>query len=399
MSKRIIQDVIIKKRQIIIERKIEKDESPKIDIKKKRNLKKWIIVIIIFILVSFAIFKVLDNFSYAKVIIKSIEKIEDVNYKLKAINNNQKNDLYFEVMTMEYSLQKILPSTSTQYVERKASGTIVIFNKYDSKPLSLKEETRFEASNGKIYKTKDRVVVPGNPGSIEVIVYADQPGEEYNIGLSDFTLPGLKGTARYEKVFARSKTKIEGGYKEQINFASKEDIESARNNLRQSIEKYLRDSISKQKPKDFLMYDGAGKIDFSTMNHPNENEVEEKGIITAYLFNQSNLSDYLVNKKISDKGSMGIDLINIDKLDFELISSNDAGTEIYFNIKGKGHFVWRVDKDSIINDLMNSKDKNIESVFKRYLHIEYAEVNFIPSWWHHIPKDASRIKFEHSISN
>ena len=399
MVKRIIQDMIIKKHQALRETEIEKDEFPKIDIKKKRDLKKWIIVIIIFILVSFIIFKVLDNFSYAKVVVKSIEKMEDIDYKLRAMDDNKNKDLSFETMTMEYSLQKILPSTSTQYVEKKASGRIMIYNKYDSKPLSLKEETRFETPDGKIYKTKDRVVVPGSPGYIEVAVYSDQPGEEYNIGLSDFILPGLRGTARYEKIFARSKTKMEGGYKGQINYASKEDIESAKNTLKQSIEKYLRDSISKQKPKDFLMYDSAVKIDFSTINHPNENEVEEKGIIIAYLFNQSSLSDYLVNKKISDKGVMDVDLINIDKLDFELISSNNAGTEIYFNIKGKGHFVWRIDKDFVINDLMNNKDQEVESVFKKYPQIEYAEVNFVPSWWRYIPKDASRIKFEHSISN
>lgn len=387
--------MIIKKRPIREE--IKKDELPKIDKKKKGNSKKWIITIIILLLLSFVIFETISNFSYTKIIIKTIEKTEDIDYNLKAMNNNKNNDLSFEIMIMEYSLQKILQPTSTQYVEKKASGIIVIYNKYDSNPLSLREETRFETSDGKVYKTKDRVVVPGSPGSIEVTVYADQPGEEYNIGLSDFTLPGLKGTARYEKVFARSKTKIEGGYKGQINFASKEDVENTRDNVRQSIEKYLRDSISKQKPKDFLMYDSAVKIDFSTINHPNENEVEEKGVITAYLFNQSELSDYLVNKKISDKGTMSIDLINIDKLNFELISSNSAGSEIFFNIKGKGHFVWRIDKDSVINDLMNNKDKNVESVFKKYPQIEYAEVNFVPSWWHYIPKDASRIKFEHSI--
>ena len=32
------------------------------------------------------------------------------------------------------------------------------------------------------------------PGSVDVKVYANEPGEKYNIGLSDFTIPVLKET-------------------------------------------------------------------------------------------------------------------------------------------------------------------------------------------------------------
>jgi len=50
------------------------------------------------------------------------------------------------------------------------------------------------------------------PGSIEVTVYADEPLSKYNIGLTDFTVPGFKGAPQFETFYARSKTPMTGGF-------------------------------------------------------------------------------------------------------------------------------------------------------------------------------------------
>ena len=80
-------------------------------------------------------------------------------------------------------------------IERRASGKIIVFNNYSTNSQRLIARTRFETLEGKIYRIRDAVVVPGisdkdgrkTPGSIEVTVFADEPGEEYNIGYTDFT--------------------------------------------------------------------------------------------------------------------------------------------------------------------------------------------------------------------
>ena len=67
------------------------------------------------------------------------------------------------------------------------------------------------------------------PGSTETAVSADEAGKEYNIGKTDFTIPGFKGDARYSKFYARSKTDMEGGFIGTIYSLSDEDEASAAN--------------------------------------------------------------------------------------------------------------------------------------------------------------------------
>ena len=97
----------------------------------------------------------------------------------------------------------------------------MIYNKYSAEAQIFVKDTRFETPEGKIYRIDRAVTVPGMKnsggqtvaGSVEATVYADKSGSEYNIGFSDFTIPGLKGGLKYEKFYARSKTPMTGGMK------------------------------------------------------------------------------------------------------------------------------------------------------------------------------------------
>ena len=106
----------------------------------------------------------------------------------------------------------------------KASGTITAFNEYGSEPQLLVASTRFLSSNGKIFRTTKDVYIPGAniiddeiiPSSIDVEVVANYLGAEYNIGQSDFTIPGFKGTVKYAGFYGKSDTAMSGGSMERI---------------------------------------------------------------------------------------------------------------------------------------------------------------------------------------
>lgn len=104
----------------------------------------------------------------------------------------------------------------------KASGTITAFNEYGSESQLLIASTRFLSSNGKIFRTTKDIYIPGAniiddeiiPSSIDVEVMADYWGSEYNIGPSDFTIPGFKGTVKYVSLYGKSDTAMSGGSNE-----------------------------------------------------------------------------------------------------------------------------------------------------------------------------------------
>lgn len=70
-----------------------------------------------------------------------------------------------------------------------AKGTVRIFNKY-SRSQTLVKTTRLLTTDNKLYRIDKQVVIPSG-GEVSVGVYADQPGAEFAIGPSKFTIPGL----------------------------------------------------------------------------------------------------------------------------------------------------------------------------------------------------------------
>jgi len=378
MAKKIMQDVLVRRR--------EKKPEPIREIKVKKGgfFKKlfWFCVVIVIIFFGGII---LVNFSSAIIKITPHQEFTDIDKQLS---------LNFETTQLEREESQTGQATGVAIGGQKARGQIVIYNTYSSKSQKLLIETRLETPDGKIYKTEKPVVVPGN-GSVEVTVYADKSGPEYNIGLTDFNIVGFKGTPKYEKIYGRSKTEIKGGTKENSLIVSEKDIANARNSLKQKIENYLKEKITQQKPAEYLLYKNALKIDFSDDSaNPKAGDLannftfKEKGAATGFLLNKSDLSKALTENKEN------VSIVNLEELNFNFLSENATNTEITFSLKGKAHLVWDVDTDSLVNSLLDIKDKNYQAVFQKYPEIERVEIVFKPVWWNWMPHDKSRLHFE-----
>lgn len=393
MPKPIISDIIKIKRP-----EIEKPRKAK---EKKRGfwlkLLLWTVLIIILLLIINAI---ISFFAYVSIKITPKQEFVNIDLNLKAQRGTGNGSLSFEIMQIEYEESQTVMATGLETGGQKASGQIVIYNAYSSASQTLIKNTRFEAPDGKIYRTKEKVTVPGT-GSLETTVYADEPGEAYNIGLTDFIIPGFKGDPRYEKIYARSKTKMSGGSSGTSSILTKEDAENAANNLRDKIRNYLTENILKQKPEKYLFFNKSIAIAFDeNINNPKEGDSGkefnfiQKGIGTGFLLKENELSEEMAKRYLNEEISKEVRIANLDKLEFNLLNHNGDNTEITFNLKGRAHFAWKVDVDSLFSDLTTAENENYSSVFKKYSTIESAEIIFRPSWWRKIPQNRSKAHFE-----
>ncbi len=377
MAKKIIQD-IVKKTNIAIRKKVE--EAAETAVKKGHSFKKVLFVlaiILIFVLIGFA----LVNFSWAEIKIVPHQQ---------TVGADSNFTLGFKTIQMAKDNSQVVKAQQTASAGQKASGQIIIYNIQDTSQ-KLIEQTRFEAASGKIYRIQKAVVIPAH-GSTETTAYADQPGPEYNIGLVDFTVPGLKGTSRYGKVFGRSKTAMMGGANQGAPVVSLKDLDDAKNSLKDGIKKSLLEEMNKQKPDIYFLYDNAVQINFS--EDINGNTVKETGSAVGYLLKKDDLLKILADKYLSNLDSAKVTVANLQELGFALISVNNNGSEINFNLKGQPRFVWKINTDSVADSLLVSSNKNYVNVFKNFPEIEKAEIIFHPSWWRWLPSNKSRIKFE-----
>ena len=144
---------------------------------------------------------------------------------------------------------------------------MIIYNNFTSQNQKLIKNTRLETPEGLIFRIGESISIPGKktengkniPGQIEIAVYADSAGDEYNIGLTDFTLPGFKNDpARYKSFYARSKTKMEGGFSGVIKTISKVELESMKDVLEENLKKSLASQFELEKKNDFIAVKNSG---------------------------------------------------------------------------------------------------------------------------------------------
>ncbi len=314
-------------------------------------------------------------------------------------------ELKFEVMTLTKEGNKIVPATGEKTVETKANGTITIYNDYSSASRRLIKNTRFETPEGLIYRVQDSVVVPGKktvsgqstPGSIDVVVYADQPGDSYNVALKDFTIPGFKGDPRYKGFYARSKAPMTGGFSGVVKTASPEDLVKARTEISQSLKDELLREANAQKPADFVLFDKAIYIETEDLSAPMANEVKYRATLYGVIFARKDISRAIAEKYIKDFGINGAEEVDVPNLESLTFTPNPAETKpwesgvLSFILTGDATVAWLFNAESFKKDLASQPRERMQTVLDAYQSIDHAKATIRPFWRSSFPDDPQQI--------
>lgn len=393
----------------IIEEPVKKKNSPK----KNKFQMKWVWLSFPIVLILFA-FIVLQFLYSATVIVKPKSLSVKIDTKITASIDatTSPNVLTYHIITLN-ALEKesVLATSSVTTKPQKASGQILIFNSYSAKPQTLVANTRFETSNGLVYRIKNAVSVPGytvvdskiKPGSVTATVTADQTGSKYNVGFSDFTIPGFKtDIGRYSKITAGSKTVMSGGNDGNSFGVSQE----ARQNARTIIEARLRENLLKQvqssKTADSIIFENANKITFQnlsdTLGQDDEHAViHMQGTISAIVFDKKTISKLLLKDSIAKVGN-NAEISGLEKLHF--IAAVSSTSPVWqpkpfdFTLTGTVDVVGVVDKDKFLQDILGIQKSDLQKLFKNYPTIDSITPNIKPVWKRSLPSDASKIKIE-----
>lgn len=331
--------------------------------------------------------------------------------KTLEIENSYKAGLETGVVNLEKFVfrekaSETQPTSQTKNIQKKASGKIIIYNGFSSEPQVFVANTRFESADGKIYRIDGKITVPGakiiagriEPSSIEAAVFADKAGEEYNIGLAQFTVPGLKDTPKYKGFYAKSKTEMKGGFSGTAKIATKEDFDALNKKILSRLEKIFEEKIGKNIPASFLKPLSAKKM--TVVKEIFEPQIGEPGELTrleieseliAFGVLKKELEDSLVVSNFGKEFKNKIKVSNPDRLSVTARNINFEKGEFDLLIKGKAKFVWQIDQNKLKDELINRGDKKIEEVFAFHSEIKEAKVFFRPGFWRILPKNPNKI--------
>lgn len=316
--------------------------------------------------------------------------------------------LSFEIMTVKASVSKTVPATEQRVDAIKASGKIIIYNNFSSASQPLVATTRFETPDGKIYRIAGDVTVPGQqtkngetiPGSLEVTVFADQPGENYNIPLSDFTIPGFKGGVKYEKIYARGVTPMFGGSTGPIHVLPATQADQIKIELDNELKEKLIAQALVEIPKGYVMFKegiyfkhtpSSGDV----LSQTAEVSVTQDGSLEVFIFNEEEIVGAIA-RNIRDYDGLPVLVSNIDSLVFNLKNPNgtdfESFNEITFDFTGVANVVWSIDVDTVRDSLAGQKKKSFDSLISQYPSIEEASVSISPFWKNRISDNINKIK-------
>lgn len=327
----------------------------------------------------------------------------------KTTSEVDKNELKVPGRLIEVSKEatKEFSATGKKQIKEKATGVITIYNEWDSQSQTLVENTRFVSDNGKLFKSTKTVVVPGFKrsagqdiaGSTTVAVAADEPGEESNIKPSRFSIPGLKGTIKYDKIYGVSVEPMTGGRVEQINIVSEEDFSKAKKMTEESLRGELINEIKNKSDGQSSIVDNAISVNKTEFTSTKKVGEEAKSFAltlktngAALTFNEDDiisLSKDTVKAPFSNYSLVGEPKLTYGQADLDL-KNGKMSLKVYSEITASS----QLEKKSILE---NIKGKNVEELQNYFANISEAgnvDVKFWPFWVKSIPRIESKINID-----
>lgn len=317
------------------------------------------------------------------------------------------NKIPGQIIKIEKDQSTEFNATGKQNTESKATGKIIIYN-FFTPPQSqaLVKTTRFETSDGKIFRITNNIVVPSAkiengktiPGSIESEVVADALGPEYNIGPSEFTIPGFKGSSKYSLFNAKSISSMKGGAKGDSIVATAEDIEKAKISVRETLLQAAKAELQEKLIQELASVDEAITVKITeenvsvVPNAPVEKfTVSAKASAMSFQFNEEDV-DHFIAKSIEAKISKNeIVFKNLTKK-YGNISTDFAGGIITFNV----HAEQNIQSDFNIENIKKMFAGKNEDGVREYIinndMVESAQISFWPFWVKKVPSNINRIK-------
>lgn len=372
--------------------------------------------LIVFFVAAFLLLGLVLFFVLPKAEVQIIAKKNQISTELQAVASRDiskvdlsLNKIPAQVITIDKSEQKEFPTTGQRQLNEKTRGVITVYNAYSSSPQTLVETTRFISKDGKLFRTTKTIIVPGArveeskiiPSTIDVEVVADQPGPDYNIGPSDFTIPGFKGTAKYAGFYGKSKTAMSGGATGTVKTVAQDDLDKAKESLSQRVFEQAKQELYQQIPSELQLLDSCFKEELAEVvfSHKAGDQAENfalniKVSAEAILFSELEMTE-LVRKNILAQISQN-QVLKAETLTFNYleVKPDFDKWQISFKLEARALSAEKIEPDQVKKEIMGKDEIEVRRIFGQMPEIESVKVTLWPFWVKKIPTHPSRVQIK-----
>ncbi len=348
-----------------------------------------------------------DIFLKTERVANNFEFIVDKNIIEPDIQLNRLPANTIEVISKESSE---FPATGKKQLNEKASGIITVYNEYSTGQQLLVANTRFFSKEGKIFRVKKNITIPGFtkpkdeiiPGTVEVEVFAEEAGESYNIKPTSFTVPAFQemGSPKYFGIYARSTVAMSGGSTREVLVLSEADISRAKKVLLESLKKKNTLGIENEIGANDKFISDTREDEIMEVGLSNKvGEQTEKAVITIELASKiltvkQNDINILVNHNFDAELSGEMELVSESKKMEYGDSYLNADGNIIFPVYVEQEVVRTIDTDQIKRDIINKNESELRTFFSEIEGIETVNISFWPFWVKNVPQSVKKIRIE-----
>ncbi len=396
------------------EPKMEREQIPTITIEDgtKKSSKRLIIAGVLFVVIIGGAFGLSALLGKTELTVYPVHNTPTVSGEFTAYKDNRENALSYEVMTIESTSESQVKASGQVDKKEQAKGTIEII-KITPGAERLITNTRFRSPDGKVFRIKESVVVPGSvegvPGTIQAEVFADEVGEEYNLSAGTrFDVPGFKESGLddlYKAIYAENRAPFTGGFNGPQFQIDESELATARQALQVKLRDDLLLRIEKEKPSGFITFPGAVAITYNQLPAVEYGQdlvtIREQAVLQIPLFKADEFGAFLAKEAVATYNGGPVRVEDPTVLEFSYTRATSSNSVIAnepsltFNLKGKPLLVWEYDAEKLKKDLAGLPKTAINNVISSqngaYTGIEGAKVSITPFWKRSFPKDPEDI--------
>lgn len=385
----------------------------KITVGKTSRLKRYTILTTIALLAIAIGVGTTMAMSGAEVTVKPKSKEVTVSAIIDAKKSPTAAELGYELLTLTEEGERRVSATGQVKVSNKATGEITIVNAHSNAKQRLIKNTRFESPEGYIFRIVDSVEIPGykkeangiiSPGTAVAKVIADGPGETYNIKPSRFTVPGLKGSEQFDKVYGESKEPMSEGFDGMKSIIDEGELSKARQELHLELREKLLARLKTERPNGFVFFEPSVSFAYDTLPPTDAGEqtavIKDKVRLLAPLFKTDAFASYLAQKTIPGYEREPIRIEDHSKIIFSYPATStdiSSGETLKLRLEGNVKMIWVYDMEKLRNDLKGLAETALPSVLSAYPAIERSRVIIRPFWKDSFPSNLEKIRIIESF--
>jgi hypothetical protein len=315
--------------------------------------------------------------------------------------------LAYQTITATQTASTSVVANGSQQVSRAATGVVTIYNTYSAAPQTLVANTRFSTQDGKIYRLKDAVTVPGTtkksdgttaPGTVAVSIFADKPGPAYNQADSvPMNIVGFKGDPRYTKFVAQSQGSIQNGFIGSEPAIAPNDMATAQDELKRQLDSSIRSIATSQIPDGFISVNGSLGVTYTDITQvagSNNTVVLSQGAsATLAMVRDTDLAATLA-KTLPGYANEPIQFADASSVTLSLSTGSASSTgPLSLSVTGTPTLVWQFDQTGLKQQLLGKKKSVFPSVIRGFEPaIVTASATMRPFWKATFPSDPNKIR-------